>query len=107
MNHPGLALGIWACYQPSLIKEDAILLMQIPWGQDLYDVAAGAAKLSNDRLRRLHFGDHRRRRCLDIALSSRLQRGRRGPTSPWRTGEPLYWLLDQYNNGLLCVPHRD
>ena len=30
-----------------------------------------------------------------------------GPTSPWRQGEPLYLLLDQYNNGLLCVPHRD
>jgi hypothetical protein len=30
-----------------------------------------------------------------------------GRTSPWRTGEPLYILLDQYNNGLLCVPHRD
>jgi hypothetical protein len=30
-----------------------------------------------------------------------------GPTSPWRQGEPLYFLLDQYNNGLLCVPHRD
>jgi hypothetical protein len=30
-----------------------------------------------------------------------------GPTSPWRQGEPLYILLDQYNNGLLCVPHRD
>ncbi len=30
-----------------------------------------------------------------------------GPASPWRTGEPLYYLLDQYNNGLLCVPHRD
>jgi len=30
-----------------------------------------------------------------------------GPSSPWRTGEPLYFLLDQYNNGLLCVPHRD
>jgi hypothetical protein len=30
-----------------------------------------------------------------------------GKNSPWRTGEPLYFLLDQYNNGLLCVPHRD
>lgn len=30
-----------------------------------------------------------------------------GRTSPWRQGEPLYYLLDQYNNGLLCVPHRD
>ncbi len=30
-----------------------------------------------------------------------------GSASPWRQGEPLYLLLDQYNNGLLCVPHRD
>ena len=30
-----------------------------------------------------------------------------GKTSPWRIGEPLYLLLDAYNNGLLCVPHRD
>lgn len=30
-----------------------------------------------------------------------------GGTSPWRQGEPLYLLLDTYNNGLLCVPHRD
>jgi hypothetical protein len=30
-----------------------------------------------------------------------------GKHSPWRIGEPLYLLLDQYNNGLLCVPHRD
>lgn len=25
----------------------------------------------------------------------------------WREGEPLYLLLDGYNNGLLCAPHRD
>ncbi|MFC1944131.1 DNRLRE domain-containing protein [Chloroflexota bacterium] len=30
-----------------------------------------------------------------------------GPASPWRTGEPLYETLDDYNNGLLCAPHRD
>jgi hypothetical protein len=29
-----------------------------------------------------------------------------GKTSPWRTGEPLYLELDDYNNGLLCAPHR-
>lgn len=28
-----------------------------------------------------------------------------GKTSPWRTGESLYKILDQYNNGELCVPH--
>jgi hypothetical protein len=29
-----------------------------------------------------------------------------GKDSPWREGEPLYWELDDYNNGLLCAPHR-
>ena len=30
-----------------------------------------------------------------------------GKNSPWRQGEPLYEKLDDYNNGLLCAPHRD
>ncbi|MFC2161940.1 PKD domain-containing protein [Acidobacteriota bacterium] len=30
-----------------------------------------------------------------------------GKISPWRTGEPLYLMLDDYNNGLLCAPSRD
>ena len=30
-----------------------------------------------------------------------------GPTSPWRSGEPIAVILDNYNNGLLCAPHRD
>ena len=25
----------------------------------------------------------------------------------WKVGEPLYWVLDDYNNGLLCAPSRD
>lgn len=25
----------------------------------------------------------------------------------WKEGEPLYWILDDYNNGLLCAPPRD
>ena len=29
-----------------------------------------------------------------------------GKNSPWRTGEPLYEKLDDYNNGLLCAPSR-
>ncbi|HYU35247.1 MAG TPA: SdrD B-like domain-containing protein [Thermoanaerobaculia bacterium] len=29
-----------------------------------------------------------------------------GSNSPWRTGEPLYLRLDDYNNGRLCAPHR-
>jgi hypothetical protein len=30
-----------------------------------------------------------------------------GKRSPWGVGEPLYLMLDNYNNGLLCAPHRD
>ncbi|MBN2452289.1 MAG: hypothetical protein JXR77_18025 [Lentisphaeria bacterium] len=30
-----------------------------------------------------------------------------GKDSPWRQGEPLYKVLDAYNNGLLCAPRRD
>lgn len=30
-----------------------------------------------------------------------------GDESPWRVGEPLHSMLDQYNNGELCAPHRD
>ncbi|SDM86299.1 hypothetical protein SAMN05660860_03304 [Geoalkalibacter ferrihydriticus] len=28
-------------------------------------------------------------------------------SSAWSMGEPLYLLLDEYNNGLLCAPSRD
>lgn len=37
-------------------------------------------------------------------VGSKLKAG--GRDSPWRTGEPLYLLLDDYNNGLLCAPSR-
>lgn len=30
-----------------------------------------------------------------------------GDSYAWSLGEPLYWKLDQYNNGLLCAPHRE
>jgi hypothetical protein len=30
-----------------------------------------------------------------------------GDNSPWRTGESLYFMLDDYNNGQLCAPSRD
>lgn len=30
-----------------------------------------------------------------------------GKDSPWREGDMLYQKLDDYNNGLLCAPHRD
>lgn len=31
----------------------------------------------------------------------------RGSSQAWREGEPLYWELDDYNNGLLCGEARD
>lgn len=30
-----------------------------------------------------------------------------GSSPAWKIGEPLYIMLDNYNNGLLCAPHRD
>jgi hypothetical protein len=30
-----------------------------------------------------------------------------GNSDAWKDGEPLYWMLDEYNNGLLCAPSRD
>lgn len=33
--------------------------------------------------------------------------GVRGDSEAWDAGEPLHEMLDDYNNGLLCAPHRD
>lgn len=33
--------------------------------------------------------------------------GIRGSSGAWKIGEPLYLILDNYNNGLLCAPSRD
>jgi hypothetical protein len=33
--------------------------------------------------------------------------GVEGSSAAWEEGEPLYWMLDDYNNGLLCAPSRD
>lgn len=30
-----------------------------------------------------------------------------GSSNAWKMAEPYYWALDNYNNGLLCAPHRD
>ncbi|OPY77268.1 MAG: hypothetical protein A4E65_02866 [Syntrophorhabdus sp. PtaU1.Bin153] len=30
-----------------------------------------------------------------------------GSSEPWKIGEPLYLILDNYNNGFLCTPHCD
>jgi hypothetical protein len=33
--------------------------------------------------------------------------GVKANSDAWKIGEPLYWMLDDYNNGLLCAPSRD
>jgi hypothetical protein len=33
--------------------------------------------------------------------------GVKASSDAWMMGEPLYYILDQYNNGYLCAPHRD
>ncbi|MBC7233755.1 MAG: hypothetical protein H5T68_11010 [Chloroflexi bacterium] len=33
--------------------------------------------------------------------------GIKASSQAWKEGEPLYLKLDDYNNGLLCAPHRD
>ena len=30
-----------------------------------------------------------------------------GPMNTFKAGEPLHQTMDQYNNGLLCAPHRN
>jgi hypothetical protein len=32
--------------------------------------------------------------------------GVKARSEAWDEGEPLYWMLDRYNNGLLCAPDR-
>ncbi|MDH3538859.1 MAG: hypothetical protein OEP52_02590 [Acidimicrobiia bacterium] len=32
--------------------------------------------------------------------------GVKARSDAWDDGEPLYWMLDRYNNGLLCAPDR-
>ena len=29
-----------------------------------------------------------------------------GGSDAWAAGEPLHIIMDNYNNGLLCAPHR-
>ena len=33
--------------------------------------------------------------------------GVKANSAAWQAGEPLYEMLDAYNNGELCAPHRD
>jgi hypothetical protein len=33
--------------------------------------------------------------------------GVRASSDAWKIGEPLHRQMDNYNNGMLCAPHRD
>ena len=94
-------------------KEEAIAIMEMPVAKDktytMYD-ALVAAKLNV----LAGSGDS----CVaGIILAADAWMAENGPvgsgvaaggeSSPWRTGESLYTVLDQYNNGELCVPHCD
>ncbi len=45
--------------------------------------------------------------CADEWMSTYGDSPVRGNSEAWRLGEPLYCVLDAYNNGLLCAPSRD
>ena len=34
-------------------------------------------------------------------------RGVHAASYAWKVGEPLHRLMDNYNNGMLCAPHRE
>jgi hypothetical protein len=42
-----------------------------------------------------------------MALYGPVGSGIRGDSYAWSLGEPLYLMLDTYNNGRLCAPHRE
>ena len=42
-----------------------------------------------------------------MALYGPVGSGIRGNSYAWSLGEPLYLMLDRYNNGGLCAPHRE
>jgi len=43
----------------------------------------------------------------DWMASNHLGSGVSGDSLAWKVGEPLYWALDDYNNGYLCALSRD
>lgn len=42
-----------------------------------------------------------------MAIYGPVGKGVRASSYAWKIGEPLQLLLDNYNNGLLCAPHRN
>jgi hypothetical protein len=93
-------------------KADAIAIMEMPDGDKTYTMfrALVCAKLNvligNDDSCIADTIDDADAWMAAHPVGSGVKAG--GKTSPWRTGEPLYEMLDDYNNGLLdCADHRD
>ena len=42
-----------------------------------------------------------------MALYGPVGKGVHAASYAWKVGEPLHRLMDNYNNGMLCAPHRD
>ncbi len=42
-----------------------------------------------------------------MAVSGPVGSGVQASSLAWKLGEPLHRLMDNYNNGMLCAPHRD
>ncbi len=42
-----------------------------------------------------------------MALYGPVGKGVHAASYAWKIGEPLHRLMDNYNNGMLCAPHRD
>lgn len=90
-------------------REQAIAIMEMPDGDKTYTVfrALVAAKLN------VLIGCESSCIADTIAAADTWMAahpagsGVEAKSSAWKVGEPLYTLLDQYNNGLLCAPHRD
>jgi hypothetical protein len=42
-----------------------------------------------------------------MAASGPVGSGVHAASLAWKIGEPLHRQMDNYNNGMLCAPHRD
>lgn len=95
-------------------KAEAIAIMNMPDGDKTYTMfrALVAAKLNviigNDAScisETIDDADDWMATYGSLVTGEKVKAG--GKKSPWRTGEPLYEMLDAYNNGELCAPPRD
>ena len=42
-----------------------------------------------------------------MVVSGPVSSGVAASSLAWKLGEPYHRLMDNYNNGMLCAPHRD